>query len=177
MKKQPKDQEKQESSDRLVFRCHPCKPRGGEATTVLLQLPFFHHFINGAVGSEDALEEDDFVNFLVDVGFLFDGLDDLLEILFFTKIFYSSQSEMRDEVLSIALIANVIECGHNGFFEVKELLRCLLHAEPENAWGVAGAEDAGTVEVHGETLLIFKDFGDSINYFRLVLRWCFANEL
>ena len=75
------------------------------------QFPLFHHFVNGAFGAEDALEKDYFANFLMDVGFLLDGLDNFLEILLFAEVFDASEGEMRHEVLSIALIANIIESG------------------------------------------------------------------
>ena len=84
----------------------------------LFERPFLHHFVNGAVGAEDALEEDYFVHFLVDVGLLLNGLDNLLEILFFAKVFDSSQSEMRDEILAVAEVADVIESCQNFFFKI-----------------------------------------------------------
>ena len=142
----------------------------------LFERPLFHHLVNGAVGTEDALEEDYFVHFLVDVGFLLDGLDHFLEILFLTEVFDATEGEMRHEILAVAKISDAVEGCQDCFFELEKFIGSLLHAEPEHSWGVAGAEDAGAVEVHSETLLIFKDFRDGFDDFRLVLRRSFANE-
>lgn len=141
------------------------------------KIPLFHYFIHSAIGSQDALEQYYFFHFLVDVGLLFDSLHHLLEILFLAEVFYATKGEMRHEVLSIALIANVIKGCQDGFFEFQKLIGCVLHAEPEHTRGVAGTEDAGAVEVHGETLLILKDFRYRLDDFRLILRWSLANKL
>ena len=82
-----------------------------------MQFPLFHHFVNGAVGAEDALEKNDFVNFLVDVGFLLDSLDHFLEILLLAEVFDSSEGEMRHKVLAVAKVADVVEGCQNFFFE------------------------------------------------------------
>ena len=74
-----------------------------------MQIPLLYNFVNGAIRAKDALEEDDFVHFLVNVCLLFDGLYNFLEILFLTKIFDAAEGEMRNEILSITLITNVIE--------------------------------------------------------------------
>ena len=126
--------------------------------------------------SQDALEENDFVHFLVDVGFLLDGLNNFLEILLLAEVFDAAEGEMRNKILSITLITNVIEGCQDCFLEIEEFLWGLLHAEPEHSRGITGAEDAGAIEVHSETLLIFKDFRDGVDYFGLVLRWSFANK-
>ena len=123
------------------------------------------------------MEEYYFLHFLVNVGFLLDGLHHLLEILLLAEVFDATEGEMRHEILAIAKISDAVEGCQDCFFEVEKLLWCLLHAEPEHSRGVAGSEDAGAVEVHSKTLLIFKDFRDGFDDFRLVLRRRFANEL
>lgn len=92
--------------------------------------PLLHYFIHSAVGSQDALEQYYFFHFLVDVGLLLDGLDNLLEILFLAEVFYATKGQMRHKILSVTLITDAVECGQDIFFEAQQLIGCLLHAEP-----------------------------------------------
>lgn len=142
----------------------------------LLQRPFFNNFVNCTIGAEDALEQYDFIDFLMDVSLLLDSLDDFLEILLLAEVFDAAEGEMRHEILSITLITNVVEGCQDIFFELQKFFGCLLHAEPKHTRGVTCAEDAGAVEVHRERVMIFNDFRHCLDDSRLVLRGCLANE-
>ena len=96
----------------------------------LAEIPFLHHLVNGTIGAEDALEKYDFIDILVDVRFLLDGLHHLLKILLLAEVFNAAEGEMRDEILPVAEVSDAVEGGEDVFFEAQELFRRLLHAEP-----------------------------------------------
>ena len=108
---------------------------------------------------------------------MFDGLDNLLEILLLAEVFDTPEGEVRHEILPVAEVSDAVKGRQHRLFEFEELVGSLLHAEPEHPRGVACSEDAGTVEVDRETLLILKHFRDGLDNFRFILRWSFANEL
>lgn len=113
------------------------------------------------------MEVNDFFHVSMEVGLLFDTVDDLLEERLVDKLFDAAYGEMGHKVLPIAEVAEVVEGVEDIRFKVIERLGFVLHAQPEHPGGVVAAEDASAVKIHSEGLVPlghflagFDDLGD-----------------
>ena len=141
------------------------------------KIPFFHYFIHSAIGSQDALEKNDFGYLLADVGLLLYGLNHFLKVLLLAKLFDAAQGDMRYKVLTVAQEAYFVEGVEGVLGQVEQLFGCLLHAEPQHPGGVAAPEDPSAVEVHYKRMVTLQHLAHCFYDFRLVLRRRLAYEL
>lgn len=78
------------------------------------------------------MEIDDFLDLGMEVGLLFDALIQLLEERLVDKLFDAAHGEVRDEVLTVAEVAQAVEGVEDIVFKVIECLGLVFHAQPEH---------------------------------------------
>ena len=149
----------------------------GKFSAILTQWDFLQDFVNGTRRLQEALEIDEFLHVGMEVGLLLNGFADLQEKLLVDQLFDAANGEMRHKVLSVAKVAQIVKSVQKVGFEVKQGLRLVVHAEPEDTRHIVAATEARTVKVHGERLVFFGHLLAGLNDVGDVLRRCVADKL